>query len=144
VFLLTDAKADDTLYPGQQFRLPIHICLDDEKSDCHIVKAKETPESIAKIDVSYDIVCLHNQGNCTRFAQWRSRQIIIADLDGSFRFHPRMNELRQYLRTRCPRMEQSETLATLEQRAEPGNADEGDLRSEKAIDGTQILLDLIP
>jgi hypothetical protein len=35
--------------PGQQLRLPIHICFEDEKSDCHIVKAKETLESIAKI-----------------------------------------------------------------------------------------------
>jgi hypothetical protein len=41
--------ADDTLYPGQQLRLPIHICFEDEKSDCHIVRAKETLESIAKI-----------------------------------------------------------------------------------------------
>jgi LysM repeat protein len=40
---------DDTLYPGQQLWLPIHICFEDEKSDCHIVKAKETLESIAKI-----------------------------------------------------------------------------------------------
>jgi LysM repeat protein len=39
---------DDTLYPGQQLRLPIHICFEDEKLDCHIVKAKEALESIAK------------------------------------------------------------------------------------------------
>jgi hypothetical protein len=46
--------SDDTLYPGQQLRLPIHICFEDEKSDCHIVKAKETLESIAKI---YNTTC---------------------------------------------------------------------------------------
>jgi hypothetical protein len=40
---------DDTLYPGQQLRLPIHTCFEDETSDCHIVKAKETLESIAEI-----------------------------------------------------------------------------------------------
>jgi LysM repeat protein len=39
---------DDILYPGQQLRLPIHICFEDEKLDCHIVKAKEALESIAK------------------------------------------------------------------------------------------------
>jgi LysM repeat protein len=39
---------DTKLFPGQQLRLPVHICFSDEISDCHIVtSAKETLESIA-------------------------------------------------------------------------------------------------
>jgi hypothetical protein len=52
---------DDTLYPGQQLRLPIHICFEDEPSDCHIVKAKETLESIAEIyNTTSDELCSSN------------------------------------------------------------------------------------
>jgi hypothetical protein len=39
---------DDTLYAGQQLRIPLHTCYPDEVSDCHTVKsANETLELIA-------------------------------------------------------------------------------------------------
>jgi hypothetical protein len=43
--------------------MPIRICFEDELSDCHIVKAKETMESIAeRYNTTYDDLCTRNSG----------------------------------------------------------------------------------
>jgi LysM repeat protein len=69
---------DDTLYPGQQLRLPIHICFEDETSDCHIVKAKETLASIAKTynTSAYDL-CRSNADILLRQYQSCDNAIVV-------------------------------------------------------------------